>query len=100
MDIAELRYLAYILIDLRDPAAYGESHLFGAVSIPYTEISGRLDDLPKDVLIIVYDQAGEQSDAVAQMMLDAGFNEARSLLGGLDEWIRQFADRFLVSDSE
>ncbi len=100
VDIAELRYLTYLLIDLRDPVAYGESHLFGAISIPYTEISGRLDDLPKDVLAIVYDQAGEQSDAVAQMMLDAGFNQARSLLGGLDEWIRQFADRFVVSDSE
>jgi len=99
-DIAELRYLAYHLIDLRDPAAYDEAHLFGAVNIPHTEISNQLDDLPKDVLIIVYDQAGGQSDAVAQMMLDAGLSHARSLLGGLDEWARQFGDRFVVTDSE
>ncbi len=100
VDIAELRYLAYLLIDLRDPTAYGDAHLFGAINIPYTEISGRLDDLPEDTLIIVYDQAGEQSDAVAQMMLNAGVRQARSLLGGLDEWGLQFGDRFVVSDSE
>jgi len=100
VDIAELRYLAYLLIDLQDPAAYDEAHLFGAVNIPYTEISGRIDELPQDVLIIVYDQAGEQSDAVAQMMLNAGLSQARSLLGGLDEWVRQFGDRFVVTNSE
>jgi len=99
-DAAELRYLVYLLIDLREPGAYRDSHLFGAINVPYTEISLRLDDLPKGVLTIVYDQASEQSDAVAQMMLNAGFSQARSLLGGLDEWIRQFADRFVVPDPE
>jgi rhodanese-related sulfurtransferase len=99
-DAAELRYLVYLLIDLREPEAYRDSHLFGAINIPYTEISRRLDDLPKDVLTIVYDQAGEQSDAIAQMMLNAGFSQARSLLGGLDEWVRQYADRFVVPDPE
>jgi len=100
VDIAELRYLTYLLIDLRDPDAYRDSHLFGAINIPYTDISGRLVDLPKDALIIVYDRAGEQSDAVAQMMLNEGLSQARSLLGGLDEWVRQFGDRFVVTDSE
>ena len=98
-DIAELRYLAYLLIDLRDPEAYDESHLFGAMNIPYTEISGRLDGLPKDVLIVLYDQANAQSDDAAQEMLNAGFNQTRSLLGGLDEWIRQFGERFVTASA-
>jgi len=100
VDIAELRYLTYLLIDLRDPAAFAEAHLFGAINVPYAEISGRLSELERDVLIVVYDQAGEQSDAVAQMMLNAGINQARSLLGGLDEWIRQFGDRFVLVTQE
>ncbi len=99
-DVADLRYLTYLLIDLRDPAAYDESHLLGAINIPYTEISGRLGDLPKDALIILYDDANEQSDAEAQTMLDAGFDQARSLLGGLDEWIRQFGERFVAASPE
>ena len=98
-DVGELRYLAYLLIDLRDPAAYEGSHLLGAISVPYTEISGRLGGLPKDVLIVVYDDGNEQSDAVAQMMQNAGFSQARSLLGGLDEWIRQFGERFVLTVS-
>ena len=100
MDIVELRYLAYLLIDLRDPAAYAESHLLGAINIPYNEISTQVENLPKDVLILVYDQANHQSDAVAQMLLSEGFNQAQSLLGGLDEWIRQFGERFVTANPE
>ncbi len=97
LDIAELRYLTYVLIDLRDPEDYAASHLFGAINIPYAQITTeRLSGLPKDALIVVYDQSTTQSDAVAQMMLNAGYTQARSLLGGLDEWIRQFGDRFLL----
>ena len=98
-DITELRYLAYLLIDLRAPEAYGASHLFGAINIPYAEIDERLDSLPRDVLIVLYDQANEQSDDVAQEMLGAGFDQTRSLLGGLDEWIRQFGDRFVTASA-
>lgn len=99
-DIAKLRYLLYLLIDLRNPAAYDESHLLGAVNIPDSEISARLGSLPKGVSIILYDDANERSDAAAQMMLNAGFNQVRSLLGGLDEWIRQFDERFVKASSE
>ena len=97
---ADLRYLVYLLIDLRDPSAYATSHLLGAINIPYSEINDRLGDLPKDVLIILYDQANEQSDAVAQTMLGAGFNQVRSLLGGLAEWSRQLGERFVITASE
>jgi len=99
-DVEQLRYLAYILIDLRDPEAFASSHLLGALSIPYTEISARLRNLPKNVLIVLYDQANDQSDAVVQMMQNAGYSQARSLLGGLGEWIRQFGDRYVVTGSE
>ena len=98
-DTADLRYIVYLLIDLRDPAAYDEAHLFGAINIPYTEISGRVSGLPKDVLIVLYDDSTEQSAAAAQMMLNAGFDQARSLLGGLDEWIRQYGERFVLTAS-
>ena len=96
-DTADLRSLLYLLIDLRKPDAYAESHLFGAINIPYTEISSQLASLPNDVLIIVYDDNAEQSDAVAQMLANAGFTQTRSLLGGLSEWIRQFGDRFVLT---
>ncbi len=97
-EVEQVRYLAYVLVDLRDPADYVTSHLLGAINIPYTTITGQLDTLPKDVLVILYDQANEQSDAVVQMLQNAGYNQARSLLGGLDEWVRQFGERFVVDD--
>jgi rhodanese-related sulfurtransferase len=97
LDITEIRYLTYVLVDVREPAAYATSHLFGAINIPYDEISSRVDELAKDVLTIVYDQANGQSDAIAQYLINAGFTQAKSLLGGLDEWIRQYEDRFVLA---
>jgi rhodanese-related sulfurtransferase len=47
------------------------------------------------VLIILYDEDGTLSDKAAQMLNETGFPEAKSLLGGLNEWTRQFKDKFI-----
>ncbi len=99
-DVEELRYLAYVLVDLRDSGAYAEGHLFGAINIPHAQLLGRLDDLPKDVLIILYGDGNERSDTAALTMQNEGFTQARSLLGGLDEWTRQFGERYVIARSE
>ena len=96
LDVTEIRYLTYVLVDVRDPEAFAASHLFGAINIPAAEIGGRVTELAKDVLTIVYDQANGQSDAIAQYLINAGFLQARSLLGGLDEWVRQHETRFVL----
>jgi len=100
IDTAELRYLLYVLVDVRSPDAFGASHLMGAINVPLEEVPGPLGDLPKDLLIIFYDETGGGSDDAAQRMLDAGFRQTRSLLGGLAEWTRQYGERFQISSPE
>ena len=95
----DLNYLFYLLVDLRDPEVYTASHLLGAINIPYATLSDWTDRLPKGVLIILYDQDGKLSDQAAQMLNKKGFPEAKSLLGGLNEWQRTFKDKFIFTAS-
>ncbi len=94
---ADLNYLFYVLIDIRPAKEYAVSHLLGAINIPYDQLTSWLPKLPKEVLIVLYDDNGTLSDKAAQMMIKAGFTQAKSLLGGLNEWQRIYKDRFLFT---
>lgn len=97
LQIADMKYLFYGLIDLRSPEAYVAGHLVGAINIPFLEIQNWMDILPKDAPLFLYDDTGVDADAAVQVLLNAGFNEARSLLGGLAEWNHQYENRFILS---
>lgn len=43
-----------VFIDVRDLAAYQENHIPGALSIPITELEGRISELNPDDWIITY----------------------------------------------
>ena len=43
-----------VVIDVRDQQSYQKGHIKGALSIPREEIQGRLDELPKDKLLVFY----------------------------------------------
>jgi len=98
--VADLDYLFYLLIDLREEEDYAAGHLMGAINIPYAQLGDWIDRLPTGVLVILYDQDGSLSDPAAQTLEEAGFYEARSLLGGLNEWTRQFKDKYVLAPSE
>ncbi len=98
--VSDLDYLFYLLIDLRQEENYAAGHLMGAINIPYTQLEEWIDRLPTGVLVILYDQDGSLSDLAAQTLEEAGFYEARSLLGGLNEWTRQFKDKYVLVASQ
>ena len=43
-----------VLIDVRDTAAYDQSHATGALSLPVAEMESRLNELPRDKTLILY----------------------------------------------
>ncbi|HVF54694.1 MAG TPA: rhodanese-like domain-containing protein [Pyrinomonadaceae bacterium] len=43
-----------VLIDVRDELSYKGGHIKGSLSIPRTDLQKRLNELPKDKLIIFY----------------------------------------------
>jgi 3-mercaptopyruvate sulfurtransferase SseA len=43
-----------IVVDVRPKTQYDQGHIKGSVSIPRTELTNRLSELPKDKLLIFY----------------------------------------------
>ncbi len=84
--LGDLKYLFFLIIDLRDPTAYAAGHLLGAMSIPSTNLPLWTGILPRDVILVLYDNTGVDSAVQAKYLQNAGFPQARSLAGGLAAW--------------
>lgn len=56
--IAELRDMLEqqkaVVVDVRGDTAYEQEHIKGALDIPESQLGGRLNELPKDKLIVLY----------------------------------------------
>jgi rhodanese-related sulfurtransferase len=97
-DLGTLRTEFYVLIDLRDAAAYAAGHLSGAMNIPAAQLSQWFDRLPQEKRIIVYDDDGTSATAAYQALDNAGFDRPMILLGGLNEWIYQYGNQYVLSN--
>ena len=84
--LGDLKYLFFLIIDVRDPASYAAGHLLGAMSIPSAQLPLWTGILPRDVILVLYDNMGVDSAAQAKVLQSAGFSQARSLAGGLAAW--------------
>lgn len=94
----EFDYLFYLTVDVRSAEEYAAGHIMGAVNIPYEELEAWADVLPRNALLITYDQTGTRGDEAALWLVNNNFSSARSILGGLNEWIRQYGETHLLSD--
>ena len=83
---SDLHYLFYLAIDVRSAEAYAAGHLLGAMSIPSPTLPLWVDILPRDIILVLYDNTGAESAVRAQYLRSVGFSEARSLAGGLAAW--------------
>lgn len=77
----------FMLIDVREPAEYQDSHIPGAVSIPLSEFEETVEELP-DKTLVIYCRTGSRSRAAA---LAADFfnetgKEILHLSGGMLLW--------------
>jgi len=95
----DLREWLYLLIDLRSPEYYAVNHLMGAINIPYTELTSWITRLPREVLIVLYDEDESLSGEAVHILQQAGFSGVTSLIGGFEEWMRQFKGQFLLGSN-
>jgi len=73
------------LLDVREPDEYDAGHAPLATSIPLGELARRVDELPRDALIVCVCRSGVRSAAAAQALSAADF-EAVNLAGGMQAW--------------
>ena len=77
----------YVLLDVRTPPEYEESHIGGAKLIPVDELARRAPaELPdKQALILVYCRGGARAAGAVKTLAQMGYANAVSF-GGLLDW--------------
>ena len=75
-----------LLIDVRSPQEYKESHLDGAINLPLYDIEQKAQEQikRKDTSIIIYCQSGSRSRRAMQILRQEGYENLYEIKGGLD----------------
>ena len=77
-----------LLLDIRDPDEYLESHAPGSLNIPFGRLSQRLAELEshKGKEVVVIDHAGVRAPRALELLQKAGFTRVLVVKGGMLEW--------------
>lgn len=75
-----------ILADIRDRESYIAGHIEGATHVSNDNLQDFIRDNDLDRPLIVYCFHGLSSQPAAQFLLDQGFEEVYSLIGGYEAW--------------
>ncbi len=79
----------YLFIDVRTKDEFDTSHVLGAVHIPVSEIGDRLDEVPDDIILVVYCNGSgcNRSGSASNILADNGFDQVFDMGGrGIFEW--------------
>ncbi|MCU7494490.1 MAG: MBL fold metallo-hydrolase [Ignavibacteria bacterium] len=79
-----------LLLDVREPfelLAFGM--LPGVKNIPTGEITGRINEIPKDKKVVVICQSGNRSYEVSHYLSKKGFSNIFNLQGGTSAWMQK-----------
>ena len=75
-----------LLVDVREPEELEISKIEGALLIPKGEIPERVDELTRARSVVLFCRSGGRSADAAKTLLDLGFQNVRSLRGGINAW--------------
>lgn len=79
--------VAFTIIDVRDRAAFNQSHIMGAMAMSMEEVVERAkSSLEPEREIYIYGETDEQTAEIAGQMRAAGFKAISELKGGLAGW--------------
>ncbi len=73
------------LIDVRETWEFERGHVPGAVNVPMSEITERLDDVPDNVVLVC--NSGSRSAHVAGYLAINGYKKVANLVGGTAGWV-------------
>lgn len=75
-----------VLVDVREPAEYKAGFISGARNIPLSQLSKRVNEIPKDEPVLLYCRSGIRSKSAARVLLKNGYTNLAHLQGGLGGW--------------
>lgn len=75
-----------IIADVRDYESYEQDHIANAIHLSIPVLQDFCENIDKSQRILVYCFHGISSQSVAQHLIDQGFTEVYSLIGGFETW--------------
>lgn len=75
-----------VIADVRDQDSYDEGHIANAIHLSIAKMQDYCDHADKTKPMLVYCYHGISSQSVAQHLVDQGFKEIYSLIGGFEAW--------------
>jgi rhodanese-related sulfurtransferase len=79
-----------LLVDARPTEQFAISHMDGALQVDPTQPDvTRLDNIPRQTPIVVYDGPGAVGAAMVTGLSQAGFTRVSNLEGGLFRWVNE-----------
>lgn len=76
----------FLLVDVREKEEWDICHIDGAVHIPMRRVEAAVSSLSKKKPVAVICHHGMRSKAVAQLLVQVGFNEVYNVTGGIHAW--------------
>jgi rhodanese-related sulfurtransferase len=79
---------AFVILDVRTSAEYGQGHIAGAKLLDYKSprFSAGLDQLDKNITYLVYCRTGNRSGRALRLMETKGFGKIYHLSAGVMDW--------------
>jgi rhodanese-related sulfurtransferase len=80
-----------VLVDVREPSEFEETHAEGAVNLSRGIIEQRIGEVAPDETtpVICYCAGGNRSALVAESLQKLGYTQVMSIGGGFTEWQRE-----------
>jgi glyoxylase-like metal-dependent hydrolase (beta-lactamase superfamily II)/rhodanese-related sulfurtransferase len=75
-----------VVLDVRNAAEYASEHIPGSLHIPYGDLAGRFDELPRERPIATICRGGKRSGLAASILQREGFDDVIHVGLGVGVW--------------
>lgn len=75
-----------VIADVRDQDSFEQAHIANAIHLSMATLQDFCEQADKSRPILVYCYHGVSSQSVAQHLVDHGFTQVYSLIGGFEIW--------------
>lgn len=75
-----------LLLDVRTPEEYEARNIEGSKLIPLQELPERLQEIPKDLPIVIHCKSGMRSANACVFLSQKGYTQLSNLAGGIEAW--------------
>ncbi len=75
-----------LVVDVREPEEFHQGHLAGSHLVPLRSLYDKVDQLPRDRVLLIVDRSGRRTARAMQTLRDLEFESYYGLKGGVLAW--------------